>query len=42
MTKLMTNVNNCVRIEKLTVEIVWDPPWTRDMMSEELKAEYGF
>jgi len=29
-------------IKHLTVEIVWDPPWTKDMMSEELKAEFGF
>ncbi len=24
------------------VEIVFDPPWTADMMSEEAKAELGF
>jgi metal-sulfur cluster biosynthetic enzyme len=28
-------------VKKVTVEIVWDPPWSRDLMSEELKAEYG-
>lgn len=29
-------------VKKLTVEIVWDPPWSKDLMSEELKAEFGF
>ena len=29
-------------VKKLTVEIVWDPPWSKDLMSEELKAEIGF
>ena len=29
-------------IKELTIEIVWDPPWTKDMMSDELKAEFGF
>lgn len=40
--KVREAVADIKEIEKLTVEIVWDPPWTRDMMSEELKAEYGF
>ncbi len=26
----------------VVVEIVFDPPWTQDMMSEEAKAELGF
>jgi len=25
-----------------TVEIVWDPPWTPDRMSEEAKLELGW
>lgn len=28
-------------IKKVTVELVWDPPWTKDLMSEELRAELG-
>ena len=24
------------------VEVTWDPPWTKDMMSEEAKLELGF
>jgi FeS assembly SUF system protein len=29
-------------IETAKVEIVFDPPWTQDMMSEEAKLELGF
>jgi FeS assembly SUF system protein len=29
-------------IESAKVEIVFDPPWTQDMMSEEAKLECGF
>jgi metal-sulfur cluster biosynthetic enzyme len=28
-------------IKKLTVELVWDPPWTKEMISEEVRAELG-
>lgn len=28
-------------IKKINLEIVWDPPWTQEMMSEEAKAELG-
>ena len=34
--KLMPDVNNA------TVEITFDPPWEKDMMSEEAKLELGF
>ena len=33
--KLMPDVNNA------TVEITFDPPWGKDMMSEEAKLELG-
>ena len=29
-------------VKSLTVNIVFDPPWDRDMMSEEAKLELGF
>lgn len=29
-------------IKTAKVEIVWDPPWDKDMMSEEAKYELGF
>jgi len=28
-------------IDSATVELVWDPPWTRDNMSDEAKLELG-
>ena len=29
-------------IQKVQVDITWDPPWNKDMMSEEAKLELGF
>ncbi|MEQ8819686.1 MAG: iron-sulfur cluster assembly protein [Sumerlaeia bacterium] len=29
-------------IDEADVEIVWDPPWSPDLMSEEAKLELGF
>ncbi len=40
--KVREAVADLTEIKSLTVELVWDPPWTRDMMSEELKAEFGY
>ncbi|MGC8586095.1 MAG: metal-sulfur cluster assembly factor [Candidatus Micrarchaeia archaeon] len=28
-------------VEKVEMELVWDPMWSPEMMSEELKARYG-
>jgi len=28
-------------VEKIKLELVWEPPWTQEMMSEEVKAEFG-
>ena len=43
--KLILPVKNKVLelsgINDAEVEIVWDPPWTQDMMSEEGKMELG-
>lgn len=30
-----------VGIEKVRLDLVWDPPWMPAMMSEEVKAELG-
>lgn len=30
------------QVESCTVNIVFDPPWDKDMMSEEAKLELGF
>lgn len=29
-------------VKSLTIDLVWDPPWSKDLMSDELKAEFGF
>lgn len=40
--KIKEAVSDISEVKKLTVELVWDPPWSREQMSEELKAEFGF
>jgi metal-sulfur cluster biosynthetic enzyme len=40
--KIREVVDDIKEIKRVTVEVVWDPPWTKEMMSEELKAEFGF
>lgn len=35
-------VKSVVGIYDAKVEVVWDPPWTPDMMSDEAKLELGF
>lgn len=39
--KVRESVADISEIKNLTVELVWDPPWTKDLMSDELKAELG-
>lgn len=39
--KVRESVKDIEEIRQLTVELVWDPPWTKEMMNEELKAEFG-
>ena len=34
-------LSNIHEIKKLSIEIVWDPPWTKEAISDELKAELG-
>ena len=34
-------VKKVPNVNKVSVEIVFDPPWTKDMMSEEAKLELG-
>ena len=36
-----TKVSALPEINKVTVELVWDPPWTEDMMTDEAKLEVG-
>jgi metal-sulfur cluster biosynthetic enzyme len=28
-------------VKNLRIELIWDPPWTKEMISEEVKAELG-
>tara|TARA_B100000963_G_C22622405_1_gene670625 strand:+ start:319 stop:636 length:318 start_codon:yes stop_codon:yes gene_type:complete len=30
------------KINSVDIEITWDPPWNKDMMSDEAKLELGF
>ena len=29
-------------VKRISIELIWDPPWTQEMMSDEAKAELGF
>ena len=40
--KVKEALKNVSEVKKLTVELIWDPPWSKDLMSDELKAEFGF
>lgn len=37
-----TRVESIEGVNQVYVDVVWDPPWTQDMMSEEAKLELGF
>ena len=34
-------IRNVSGVESANVELVWDPPWTQDMISEEGKMKLG-
>jgi len=40
--KIKEALKEVSEVKKLIVELVWDPPWSKDLMSDELKAEFGF
>lgn len=40
--KIKEAVKEVSEVKHLTLELVWDPPWSKELMSEELKAEFGF
>ncbi len=42
MDEVQRKVAGVEGIEKAVVELTFDPPWNRDMMSEEAKLELGF
>ena len=33
------NINSVEGVKKVELKLVWNPPWTKDMMSEEAKLE---
>jgi len=35
-------VNSIMEVKSVKVNIVWEPSWDKDMMSEEAKLELGF
>jgi len=35
-------IDSIPEVRKATVELVWDPPWNKEMMSEVAKLELGF
>lgn len=37
-----TEVKKVKGIGEVRTELIWDPPWVPDMMSDEAKAELGF
>lgn len=39
--KVREAVSAVPEVKKITVELVWDPPWSKDLLSDELKAEFG-
>jgi len=39
--KIKTALKKIPEIKKIKVNLVWDPPWSRDLMSDDLKAEFG-
>jgi metal-sulfur cluster biosynthetic enzyme len=39
--KIKTALADIPEIKHLVVEIVWDPPWSKELMSAELRAELG-
>ncbi len=36
-----TQVGKIEGVGKIDLDLVWDPPWVMDMISEEVKAELG-
>ena len=35
-------VKSIEEVNEVNVELVWDPPWNKDMMSDEAKLNLGF
>tara|TARA_B100000902_G_C27308193_1_gene916832 strand:+ start:913 stop:1230 length:318 start_codon:yes stop_codon:yes gene_type:complete len=40
--EIKEKVEKIPKINTATIDITWEPPWQKDMMSEEAKLELGF
>ncbi len=40
--EIKERVEKVEKINNATIDITWDPPWEKSMMSEEAKLELGF
>ena len=40
--EIKQKVNELKNVNSTEVEVTWDPPWNKSMMSEEAKLELGF
>lgn len=42
VAQVQKRIDSLPEVRKAQVELVWDPPWNKDMMSEVAKLELGF
>ncbi len=40
--EVKSKLENIKEANKVEVQLVWDPPWSMDLMSEEAKLQLGF
>ncbi|MFZ0454934.1 MAG: iron-sulfur cluster assembly protein [Ignavibacteriaceae bacterium] len=40
--EVQSKIKTIPEIENVNIELVWNPPWDKDMMSEVAKLELGF
>ena len=40
--EIRESIRNIEGVNKVNIDLVWEPPWDRDMMSENAKFELGF
>ncbi len=41
ISETQRSVEEMEKVDEVNIEIVWDPPWSMDMMSEDLKFMLG-
>lgn len=40
-TEVRKAVAEIKEVENLRIELIWDPPWSKELISEEVRAELG-